>query len=155
MTVSAESLNRLRSHWAIEALGEEVLDHAEAVAQSEFVRETLSGRLVDVDEPAGTSAVREFATHFDLIDRAATAFEVAAAEGLERLITPAADEESRLLAEQAQAAAYHAYGLRRVLPVPDAQNERLLWILRLAAFAYVADEWTESTRLVVRNAKIA
>ncbi len=143
MTVSTESLERLLRHWAVQSLGDEALGVAEEAAQSAFVRDTLGSRLVYVDEALGALSSANSEAPFDLIDRAASAFEVAAAEGLDRLISPAADDESRLLAEQAQAGAYRAYGLRRVLPVPGVGNGRLFWILRLSALAYVADEWTD------------
>ena len=143
MPPDAESLDQLLDHWAIQALGSDALEQAETAAQSQFVRDTLSARLVYVDEAAGVLGSANLDVPFDLIERAAGALEVAAAEGLDRLINPGADEEGRVLAQQAQAAAYRAYGLRRVLPVPSAQNERLFWILKLSALAYVADEWTD------------
>ena len=70
-----------------------------------------------------------------LLDRVALAYELAVLDGLDVLCGISAhDNEQRDLA---MAGAFCAFALRRLLPVPDATHDRLFYVLRLAALAYI------------------
>jgi len=118
MNVTQKSLDEIHSHWAIQAISGCLVAVTEA-ARFRFV----SGAL-------GSSVGFEFHDVDDeLLERVATAFELAAVDGLQDLLHPRTDSESRNNAEQAMAAAHEAYEFRRVLPVPSDVEGRMFHVL--------------------------
>ena len=77
-------------------------------------------------------------------ERLALAFELAAIEGLDELSRPAG--ENRVLRDQAVAASFRAFDIRRLLPVPAETHERLYFVLQLSAVAYCGDRWSDLRR---------
>jgi hypothetical protein len=79
----------------------------------------------------------------EFIRRAALAYEAAAVAGLDELrISGRAD--SSPLADQAAAAAYRAFELRRALTIPTgSMSEYAFHVLQLGALAYCSDRWAE------------
>jgi len=78
-----------------------------------------------------------------LIERVATAYELAAIEGLSSLLNATQDEE---LKGNAEAGAYQAFGLYRTLPLPTNDEQRIFHVLHLAGLAYCSDRWTDLKR---------
>ena len=136
MILLQEQLEKLETHWAVASVSEELRRRAQDVANARLVEQALGGQLqLDfVETPIDG----------DLLERLATAYEVAAAEGLDALLHPSPQREE--LTTQAQAGAFRAFELRRVLPVPSADLERIFHILHLASLAYAADRWTDLRR---------
>ena len=72
------------------------------------------------------------------------AFELAAIEGLDELSRPAGDNQA--LREQAVAASFRAFSIRRLLSVPIETYDRLFFVLQLSAIAYCGDRWSDLRR---------
>ncbi len=135
MIVTGEALAKLGSHWAVKSIPVDVRERADYVAQARLVRNAVGGqlRLDFVDEP-----------NDDLVlEQVATAYELAATEGMDALLHPSKDEQSELLQAQAQAAAFKVFSYRRALPLPRDRNQLVFDVLHLAAVAYCGDRWSE------------
>lgn len=143
MNVTEESLDAIRSHWAIQAISDRLTAATEA-ARFRFVSGALGSsvgfEVHDVDD--------------ELLERVATAFELAALDGLQDLLHPRSDKESRDNAEQAMAAAHEAYEFRRVLPVPSEIEGRMFHVLHTGALAYTGDRWTELRQWLTENSAL-
>ena len=74
----------------------------------------------------------------------ALAFELAAIEGLDELSRPAG--LNRELRDQAVAASFRAFDIRRLLPVPEETLDRLFFVLQLSAVAYRGARWADLRR---------
>ena len=74
----------------------------------------------------------------------ALAYELAAIEGLDELSRPAG--LNRELREQAVAASFRAFDIRRLLPVPVETLDRLFFVLQLSAVAYCGDRRSDLRR---------
>nr|WP_289072845.1 DEAD/DEAH box helicase [uncultured Halomonas sp.] len=136
MTLSQEHLIQVDQHWAVQSISDELRVQAMEMAELRFVDISL-GNLLEHSQA-------EFDT--DLLERVATAYELAAIEGIGPLLHPVSDQENKHLRELAQAGAYRAFSLFRVLPVPRHNEERLFHILHVAGLAYCGDRWTDLRR---------
>lgn len=136
MILLEEHLATLDSHWAIASVPEGDRRRAHDVANARLVESALGEQLQlhFVEQP----------TDGDVIERLATAYEVAAVEGLDALLHTSPEREE--LAKQAQAGAFRTFELRRVLPIPETDSERVFHILHLAALAYAGDRWADLRR---------
>ena len=136
MSLSAASLENLNSHWAIQALGQ--IDFARS---SSLVNERLAQSAV------GTQIAFSFAydpSDDRLLERVSLAYELAAIEGLAELSRPAGNDID--LRQQATAAAFRAFDLRRTLAIPTDALDRLFFILHLSALAYSGERWSDLRR---------
>jgi replicative superfamily II helicase len=79
----------------------------------------------------------------ELLQRVAMAYEVAAIEGLEAILHPGSDAQSKELQRRAQASAWRAFELRRPLAIPTIEEQRLFHVLHLAGLAYCGDRWPD------------
>lgn len=138
MTVDRDHIAAVDDHWAILAIGEAERDRLLTLAEDMTVKQAV-GDQMDV-----ACAISEF----DLIsmNRLTTAYEVAALEGLDASLNDRRDAEGIRLHQQAQAAAYRAYGLMRVMPTPAKFEARVRHVLKLGALAYCGDRWTDLRR---------
>ncbi len=136
MTLSQEHLLQVDQHWAVQSIGDELRVQAMEMAER---------RLVDV---ALGNLLEHPATEFDgdLLEQVATAYELAAIEGISALLHPVANQENKSIRELAQAGAFRAFGLYRVLPVPSDNEVRLFHVLHVAGLAYCGDRWTDLRR---------
>jgi len=80
------------------------------------------------------------------VERFALAYEIAACEGFDAFLYPAGDEESKRLRMQAEAGAFRAYALRRTLPIPKGPEDRIFYVLHLAALAYCSGQGADLRR---------
>jgi replicative superfamily II helicase len=144
MSVTDQSLAALRAHWALTAIGEQRFQAAMDAARFRFVSRAL-GESVKL---SGHDAEDE------LLERVATACELAAAEGIQDLLHPRTDDESKQSAAQAMSGAYEAFELRRVLPVPPEIELRVLHVLHAGALAYASDRWTELRQWLADDASL-
>lgn len=102
-------------HWAVKAVGDDRLVRA---------WRTIAGH--DADGDAVWSA--------------AMAYEIAAIEGLDAMARSAdTDEQHAQLRSQVQHGASRAYVFRRMLPIPEKPEDRVLHVLHLAALACCGD----------------
>lgn len=141
MNVTTLSLERVDAHWAVKAVG---------LSQQKYGLE-LANRLL-VDKALGQQFQFCFDyknSDFDLLDRLAMAYEMAAIEGLSDFLNPASSAVE--LREQCAAGAYRAYEIRRLFYLPDAEEQRVLHILHLSALAYCGDRWSDLRRWYNEN----
>ena len=126
MSLSDRALQALNEHWAVAAIGQDELDRACDLAQQRLAQRAV-GRQISF-------SFVESADDQPVLERVALAFELAAIEGLDELSRPAGTNQ--LLRDQAVAASFRAFDLRRLLPVPAETLERLFFVLQLSAIAY-------------------
>ena len=144
MSLSARALEALNKHWAVIAIGSDELEHAD-----DLVRQRLARRAV------GRQISFSFAENGEdecLLQRVALAFELAAIEGLDELSRPAG--ENHHLREQAVAASFRAFDIRRLLPAPTETHDRLFFVLQLSAIAYCGDRWSDLRRWYREQAEV-
>ena len=143
MSFSAASLENLQSHWAVAAIGERDLDRS-----FELVNQRLAQSAV------GQQIIFNFPRHSGddrLLERTALAYELAAIEGLDELSRPAGQNDA--LREQTAAAAFRAFDIRRLLPVPEDTHDRLFFVLHLSALAYCGDRGSDLRRWYKENSE--
>ena len=136
MTLSQEHLTQVDQHWAVQAVGETLRVQAMEQAELRLVGTAL-GNLI---QQTGMEYDQE------LLERVATAYELAAIEGLGALLHPASSIENQQLRAIAQAGAHRAFGLYRVTTLPHEDEPRLFHVLHLAGLAYCGDRWTDLRR---------
>lgn len=137
--ITEADLDALRQHWAISALQPGTLETVEEAARFRLVRTALAQfGLGEDDTEAVDSAVKQ----------AITAYEVAAAEGLDSLLHPSDNEESARLQAQAQAAAFKLFEYARALPIDQDTDARVFQVLHMLAVAYCGDRWAECRRWI-------
>ena len=141
MILLREHLDALENHWAVMAIRQEDRMRGHDVAKARLVRYALGEQLqlAFVEQP----------TDSDLLERLATAYEIAAAEGLDALLHRGYQEDRQNVAIQAQAGAFRAFEVRRVFPIPMDDLDRVFHILHLASLAYVGDRWADLRRWLV------
>jgi superfamily II DNA/RNA helicase len=136
MILLREHLAALDNHWAVASVRQQERLRAHDVANARLVEDALGGQLhLDfVEQP----------TDEGLLERLAGAYEVAAAEGLDALLHTS--PQRQVLATQAQAGAFRAFEIRRVLPIPNRDLDRVFHVLHLASLAYAGDRWSDLRR---------
>ncbi len=138
MVLLREHLQELENHWAVAALPLAERERGRDVAKARLLQDALGNQL--------QVAFVEQGSDEDLLERLATAYEIAAAEGLDALLHRGHTRERQGLATQAQAGAFRAFELRRVLLIPASDLERIFHILRLSSLAYAGDRWADLRR---------
>ena len=145
MTLLKKDIEAIDSHWAVEAVGAKMRQAGLLQADGLIAESALRG-LADLYEPQSFD--------LELIERLATAYEVAAIEGIEATLHPSSSEKSKKLQLQTRAGAYRAFSLIRSLPFVTETNideERIFHVLHLAGLAYCGDRWTDLQRLLREN----
>ena len=143
MILTTEALTALDSHWAVSAIGQSHLERATRLANERLAQQAVGRQIAfqfDHDDLSDDLAKSEE----DLLDRVALAFELAALEGLDDLVRSGG--APRGLGQQATAASYKAFELRRLLPVPIEPADRIFAVLQLSALAYCGDRWPDLRR---------
>lgn len=133
--VTRLDIGSLSDHWAVAAISESERARANEISDRHLLESTLH-----VTPPT----LKE--TDAELLHRVATAYELAAIEGLDALLHPQDSTEGERLRTQCQAATYMAYHLLRSVPVPHEVDERIFHVLHLASLAYCGDRWAELRR---------
>ena len=136
MSFSAASLENLKSHWAVAAIGEVGLSRSLELVNQRLAQSAV-GKQINFNFPYGEEDDR-------LLERSALAYELAAIEGLDELSRPAGDNDA--LREQAAAAAFRAFDIRRLLQAPADTHDRLFFVLHLSALAYCGDRGSDLRR---------
>ncbi len=138
MLVDDQALQAVDNHWAVLAVGEAKRDRALEVAKARLVQSAVRRQM--------TLAFDDQADDDDLVERLAMAYEVAAIEGLDAILQPGSDERIKQRQKIAHAAAWRAFELRRLLPVPVPDDERIYHVLHLSSLAYCGDRWSDLRR---------
>ncbi len=141
MNVTESSLQRVDEHWAVMALGSERRDRGMAVSAARLVERTI-GRHMKID-------FRQVDDDDDVLYKLASAYELAAIEGLDAFLNPTSDQDE--LREQCAAGAWRAFDLLRLLDVPQQDEARIFHILHLSALAYCGDRWSDLRRWYNEN----
>ncbi len=142
MTLSMKSLDDLREHWAVSAIGAEDIARAERLVNENLARRAVGQQIAFSFSPGASDDA--------FLERVALAFEMAAIEGLDELSRPSG--ENAALRDQATAASFRAFDIRRLLPVPTETHDRLFFVLQLSALAYCGDRWSDLRRWYKENA---
>ena len=141
MNVTDASLLAVDGHWAIQALGDGLREKAMRRAEERLAQRALGGQI--------RFAFTDSMDDDELLSKVALAYEMAATEGLPALQD--ASDNSRPLREQCSAGAYRAFGLRRLLALPEQTEERIFHVLHLASMAYCGERWPELRRWFNEN----
>ncbi len=136
VSLSSKALKALNEHWAVSAIGTQGLTRT-----GDLVNQRLAQHAVGKQISFSFEEDRE---DTPLLERAALAFELAAIEGLDELSRPAGDKQQ--LRDQAIAASFRAFDIRRLLPVPVKTQDRLFFVLQLSTVAYCGDRWSDLRR---------
>ena len=145
MILLRSHLEALDNHWAVAAVRATDRIRAHDVANARLVQDALGDQLH-----------LNFGEQFqdtEILERLATAYEVASAEGLDALLHPSPRNQD--LATQAQAGAFRAFEIRRIFEIPHADLERVFHVLHLAALAYAGDRWADLRRWLFDHSKEA
>ena len=128
--ITEKSLADVDKHWAVSAFEDAKRVKLLEIASTRLVQETI-GKQLHVQVP----------DNYDYADleRLATAYELAAIEGLNELLYQTTSDKGKPLREQAQAGAYRAFELRRALPLPENEEERFFQAVSAGALL-VEDE---------------
>lgn len=137
MTLTLQELESVDQHWAVKILPDGMRANVFKAADERLVKEPL-GQILQNAKPSK-------ATDQD-IEKVATAYEIAAIEGLSAVLHPSRGKKNEALKVQAQAGAHRAFGLYRVLPVVPDEDYRVFHVLRLAGLAYCGERWTDLKR---------
>lgn len=141
MILRQEDLLDLERHWAVAAVRGEDRTRAHDVANARLIEDALGTQLqLDFDEQPGDP---------ELLERLATAYEIAASEGLDALLHQTNQNEH--IARQAMAGAFKAFEIRRVFAIPEDDVSRVLHILHIAALAYAGDRWSDLKRWILEH----
>tara|TARA_Y100000296_G_C5177136_1_gene260764 strand:- start:623 stop:3856 length:3234 start_codon:yes stop_codon:yes gene_type:complete len=134
MTLSVEQLELVDSHWAVEAIDADTRQLAFDEAKDKLVNKALgslfSSEHIDID--------------YTNIEQVASAYELAAIENLSSLLTPSPENLNNK--NIAVSGAYKTFGLMRVLPIPENNDQRIFHVLHLSGVAYAGDRWTDLRR---------
>ena len=144
MSLSDDALSALNEHWAVASVSADELKLARNLVNQRLAQQAV-GRQIRF-------SFAENADDESLLERVALAFELAAIEGLDELSRPAG--ENRQLRDQAVAASFRAFDIRRLLRVPTETHERLFFVLQLSAIAYCGDRWSDLRRWYQEQAEI-
>lgn len=121
MNITQQSLEKLKSHWAIQAIGKDKVEEAFDLADKLIVNNVVGDQI-------------KFNLNYELLERIAMAYELVAIEGIDVLLSPTFDDaETR---EQCIAAAHQAFEFYRLLPIPEHNEKKIFHILHLSALAY-------------------
>jgi len=143
MTLSVNAFEALRNHWAVSAIGADDLTRAERLVNEHLARRAVGKQIAfSFSSNEGDDA---------FLERVALAFEMAAIEGLDELSRPSG--ENAVLRDQATAASFRAFDIRRLMPVPTDTHDRLFFVLQLSAVAYCGDRWSDLCRWYKENAE--
>ena len=137
MTLTLQELENIDQHWAVKAIPGNMRKNVLKAADERLVM----GALGEILQNAKPSKI----TNKD-IEKVATAYEIAAIEGLSSVLRSSQGEENEALKIQAQAGAYRAFGLYRVLPIEHDDDHRIFHVLHLAGLAYCGERWTDLKR---------
>lgn len=141
MLVTDEALQRVDQHWAVLAVGEKNRDRGLRVAEVHLVRAATQRQM--------ELSFKDRTSDDELLQRLAMAYEVAATEGMDALLHPSSDNDE--LQSQAQAGAWRAFELRRLMDVPEDTDEKIFHVLHLASLVYCGDRWPDLRRWIKEN----
>lgn len=145
MTVSRKSIDRVDSHWAVEAVGDSPKERKQARLASEArLVEDAIGSIIELD----LERCRDDA---GILGQLALAYEVAAMEGLTGAGSTVKGKAASKLRELCAAGAWRAFGILRLDPLPEADDERIYHVLHLSALAYCAGRWSDLRRWYEEN----
>lgn len=137
MTLSLQELKSIDQHWAVQAIPDDIRTNVFKATDEKLVKGAL-GKILQNTELSKV-------TDQD-IENVATAYEIAAIEGLSAILRSSQGEENDTLKIQAQAGAHRSFGLYRVLPIVADDDYRIFHVLHLAGLAYCGERWTDLNR---------
>lgn len=141
MSLSPQTLDAIRGHWAVRAVKQTDVERSERIANYRLARRAVGSQIdFSFAESADANA---------LLDRVSLAYRVVATEGLDSL----GDESSSNSSERelAVAGCHRAFGLLRVMPCPESTLGRLFHVFEVSALAYCGERWSDLRRWYQEN----
>jgi len=135
--VTKDALRDIDAHWAVAAIGDD-REHAFKLASELHAFRSLAGLLHGPEELSESER--------ELLERVATAYEIAAVEDLPVLLQPYVPQNSASAAARSRAGAHRAFELYRAMPIPEAPDRKIFFVLHTIALGYGADRWTDARR---------
>lgn len=141
MNITQQSLEKLKTHWAIQAIGENEVEKAFDLADKLIVKNAVGEHI-----QFGFSFT---SANYNLLERIAMAYELIAIERVDVLLSPTSEDvQSR---EQCIAAAYQAFEFYRLLPISECNEKKIFHILHLSALAYCGQRSVDLYRWLNEN----
>ena len=137
MTLTLRELESVEQHWAVQAIPSDTRANAFKAADEKLVGGASDQILQNAELSKPTDKD---------IEKIATAYEIAALEGLSVVLHSSQDKENETLKIQTQAGAHKAFGLYRVLPFSLNDDYRIFHVLRLAGLAYCGERQADLER---------
>ena len=137
MTLTLQELESVEQHWAIQAIPDDTRVNAFKAADERLAGDASGQILQNAELPKATDKD---------IETVATAYEIAATEGLSAVLHSSQGKNNKVLKIQTQAGAHKAFGLYRVLPVSPDDDYRIFHVLRLASLAYCGERQADLER---------
>ncbi len=141
MSLSASAFDALQDHWAVTEISHGTLDRADRLVNERLATKDV-GKEIDF-----SFKVCSEDDHF--LEQIALSYEMAAIEGLDELSRPAGGNID--LRNQAVAASYKAFEIRRLMAVPSETHDRLFFVLQLSAMGYCGDRWSDLRHWIKEN----
>lgn len=141
MNITQQSLEKLKAHWAIQAIGKDKVEEAFDLADQLIVNNAVGEQI--------QFGFYFTSAHYDLLERIAMAYELVAIEGIDALLSPTSEDvKSR---EQCIAAAHQTFEFYRLLPISENNEKRIFHILHLSALAYCGQRSVDLYRWLNEN----
>lgn len=123
----------LQKHWVLESVDFDDLDRAQNLVHQ---RLAIEAREKQIDFSYEISPEDK-----KLLRKMDFVYELVAIDGLDELRRPSG--ENHELREQATAASFRLFDIRRLLPIPEQTLDRLFFVLQLSSIAYCGDRWSD------------
>ncbi|ORU93733.1 MAG: hypothetical protein A6F72_07600 [Cycloclasticus sp. symbiont of Poecilosclerida sp. N] len=132
--ITRETLQKIDSHWAIQAIGDEQLRQSILqYSKAKLVKNAIGGQL--------SLHLADDFNDEEALKRLAIAYEMVSIEGMHAFINPAGNDE---LCDQFLAGSRRAFEINRVLATPENDDLKFIFhLLHLSALAYCGDCWTD------------
>lgn len=143
MNVTSESLQRVDRHWAVMAVGISERDRGLRTADTWLVNKAV-GHEIRIDYVENDQDRK-------LLERLATAYEMAAIEGIDACLNPASEAQD--LREQCASGAWRAFEILRLFDLSSSVDERVFQVLHISALAYCGERWSDLRRWYAENAR--
>lgn len=147
MSLSGEAFDALANHWAVSAIDADDLTRADRLVNEQFAHRAVGRQIAFSFVPDEKND--PFLQDKPLLERIALAYEMAAIEGLDELSRPSG--ENQALRDQAMAASFKAFDIRRLMFTPEETHDRLFFMLQFSALAYCGDRWSDLRRWYEKN----
>lgn len=141
MSLSFDQLQAIDQHWAVQSVDSEIIARAFESEKFGLIKNAIGDLFTETD----------YEPDFEAITQVAAVYEFAAIENMDALLHSAPKTSEK---NAAISGAHRAFGLMRVLPIPEGLDQKIFHVLHLSGLAYVGDRWTDLKRWFEENEQI-